>query len=175
MPKFLIITPKTFPSRVLTPPAIFFLSDLVIVMICSVPRGGGGGGGGGVSVCVGGRRGWGVTSYIWHSMDARAEWPPFSALPGIWLPPTSPFFNKKVYDWHGPEAIKLFSCSTQLSMKFVLLIKLRIMTKVWNFFHDQLSWARSAELSIKKFQLLVFLFLWPSEMSCSVELSMKKV
>ena len=25
----------------------------------------------------------GVTSYIWHSMDVRAEWPPFSVLPGI--------------------------------------------------------------------------------------------
>ena len=37
-------------------------------------RGGGGGGeaGGGV-----------VTSYIWHSMDVRAEWPPFSVLPSI--------------------------------------------------------------------------------------------
>ena len=34
--------------------------------------GGGGGGGGGV-----------VTSNIWHSTDVRAEWSPFSALPGI--------------------------------------------------------------------------------------------
>ena len=24
-----------------------------------------------------------VTSYIWHNTDVRAEWPPFSALPGI--------------------------------------------------------------------------------------------
>ena len=44
--------------------------------------------------------GWGeggcVTSYIWHSMDVCAEWPPFSALPGIWL---APFFQQKVYDW----------------------------------------------------------------------------
>ena len=42
---------------------------------CGMGDGGGGGGGGG-----------GVTSYIWHSMDVRAEWPPFppfSALPGI--------------------------------------------------------------------------------------------
>ena len=38
----------------------------------------------------------GVTSYIWHSMDVRAEWPPFSALSSIWL---APFFSKKVYDW----------------------------------------------------------------------------
>ena len=29
------------------------------------------------------RAGGGVTSYIWHSTDVRAEWPPFSALPGI--------------------------------------------------------------------------------------------
>ena len=31
-------------------------------------------------------RGWGggVTSYIWHSMNVRAKWPPFSALPGIY-------------------------------------------------------------------------------------------
>ena len=44
-----------------------------------------------VCVCVGGGGGWGgrgeggglVTSYIWHSTDVRAEWPPFSALPGI--------------------------------------------------------------------------------------------
>ena len=37
-------------------------------------------------------RGGGVTSYIWHSTDVRAEWPPFSALPGIWM---APFFQKK--------------------------------------------------------------------------------
>ena len=37
-----------------------------------------------VCVCVCGRGGGGgVTSYIWHSTDVRAEWPPFSALPGI--------------------------------------------------------------------------------------------
>ena len=28
----------------------------------------------------------------------------------------------------GPEVIKLFSCSTQLSMKFVLLINLKLLT-----------------------------------------------
>ena len=39
-------------------------------------------GGRGVCVCGGGG---GVTSYIyiWHSTDVRAEWAPFSALPGI--------------------------------------------------------------------------------------------
>ena len=49
-----------------------------------------------------------------------------------------------------PEVIKLFSCSTQLSMKFVLFINLKILTKFWNFFHAQLSWESSAELSMKK-------------------------
>ena len=34
-----------------------------------------------------------VTSYIWHSTDVRAEWPLFSAPPGIWL--AYLFFNKK--------------------------------------------------------------------------------
>ena len=32
----------------------------------------------------------------------------------------------------GPEVIKLFSCSTQLSMKFQLLIKSKI-GKIWTF------------------------------------------
>ena len=36
--------------------------------MCVCVRGGGGGGEGA------------VTSYIWHSTDGRAEWPPFSAL-----------------------------------------------------------------------------------------------
>ena len=30
------------------------------------------------------------------STDVRTEWPPFSALPGIWL---VPFLQQKVYDW----------------------------------------------------------------------------
>ena len=42
-----------------------------------------------ITVCV-----WGVTSYIWHSTDAK--WPPFSALPGIRL---APFLQQKVYEW----------------------------------------------------------------------------
>ena len=36
----------------------------------------------------------GFTSYIWHSIDVRAELPPFSALPGILL---APFFFNKMY------------------------------------------------------------------------------
>ena len=45
-----------------------------------VPRGGEGGGGAGDGGGGGERR---VTSYICHSTDVSAEWPPFSALPGI--------------------------------------------------------------------------------------------
>ena len=33
----------------------------------------------------------------------------------------------------GPEVIKLFSCSTQLSMKFVLLINLKLLTTANSF------------------------------------------
>ena len=33
----------------------------------------------------------------------------------------------------GPDVIKLFSCSTQLSMKFVLLIKLKLLTILNSF------------------------------------------
>ena len=48
----------------------------------------------------------------------------------------------------GPEVIKKFSCSTQLSMKFILLIKLTILTFFFKTVfmlnsaeHFQLSWA----------------------------------
>ena len=44
-----------------------------------------GGGGGGAG---------GVTSYIWHGKDVHVEWPPLSALPGIWL---DPLFSTKKY------------------------------------------------------------------------------
>ena len=34
------------------------------------------------------------------------------------------------WSWPGPEAIKLFSCSTQLSMKFIMLINVKMPTIV---------------------------------------------
>ena len=34
------------------------------------------------------------------------------------------------FNWAGPEVIKLFSCSAQLSMKFVLLINVKMPTIV---------------------------------------------
>ena len=39
----------------------------------------------------------------------------------------------------GPEVVNLFSCSTQLSMKFILLINLKILTFFLNFFHAQVE------------------------------------
>ena len=40
-------------------------------------------------------------------------------------------FMEGCVQWNpGPEVIKLFSCSTQLSMKFFLLINIKIMTVV---------------------------------------------
>ena len=38
-----------------------------------------------------------------------------------------------VLNTHGPEVIKLFSCSTQLSMKFILLINLKLLMIVNSF------------------------------------------
>ena len=41
--------------------------------------------------------------------------------------------EQKVYHSQGPKVIKLFSCSTQLSMKFSLLINMKMPTKVGIF------------------------------------------
>ena len=38
--------------------------------------------------------------------------------------------NVDLYEPSGPEVIKLFSCSTQLSMKFILLINVEMPTVV---------------------------------------------
>ena len=46
----------------------------------------------------------------------------------------------------GPEVIKLFSCSTQLSMKFILLINLKILTIFFKLFF-MLNSAEHAQLS----------------------------
>ena len=54
------------------------------------------------------------------------------------------------YKTSGPEVIKLFSCSTQLSMKFTLLINLKILT----FFKT------SFMLSMKKVLIVgIFIFM----------------
>ena len=79
-----------------------------------------------------------------HPAHIRSISCPYEITVHPWLLNTYP-----VRFQSGPEVIKVFSCSTQLGMKF-LFINLKILTKFWNFFHAQLSWARSAELSMKK-------------------------
>ena len=76
----------------------------------------------------------------------------------------------------GPEVIKLFSCSTQLSMKFSLRINLKMPTIVGSFifisrgkFHALLCLAR------KNLQLLLIWYLFAGQISCSAELNTKKV
>ena len=52
-----------------------------------------GGGGGKVALGGGGGEGGQDNFYIGHSTDVRAKWPPFSALPGVWL---APFYQQKI-------------------------------------------------------------------------------
>ena len=76
----------------------------------------------------------------------------------------------------GPEVIKLFPSSTQLSMKFFLLINVKMPTIVGILtFMRRKKIAFSAYLSLKKVEFLIFLYLRVSKISCSTELSMKKV
>ena len=67
---------------------------------------------------------------------------------------------------------KTFSCSALLSMKFILLINLKIL--YWHLFFKLLPC--STQLSMlgwveheKSFNSWYFLFLWPRKISCSVE------
>ena len=66
----------------------------------------------------------GITSYIWHSTDVRAEWPPFSALPSIWLASFSfrqkymidPIFFLWIGIWKAPF---FFWCIRHMHISFV--------------------------------------------------------
>ena len=64
--------------------------------------------------------------------------------------------------WSGPEVIKLFSCSTEQSMKFHMVIKIKIPT-VHIFF--MLTSAEHAQLSLawKKFQNFVSILIFISK------------
>ena len=75
----------------------------------------------------------------------------------------------------GPKVIKLFSCSTQLGMKFVLQINLKLLTIANSFL---LNIAEHENFSANKYEnanILAFSYLLAEKMSCSAELSMKKV
>ena len=53
----------------------------------------------------------------------------------------------------GPKVMELFSCSTQLSMKFVLLISLKLLTTAFFFFFllNMLNIAEHENFSANKF------------------------
>ena len=69
------------------------------------------------------------------------------------------------YLFSGPEVIKLFSCSTQLSMKFSLLINMKMPTKVGIFIFI------SREIFMLK---LAFSYLLAEKISCSAMFSNKE-
>ena len=65
----------------------------------------------------------------------------------------------------------MFSCSTQLSMKFVLLINLKLLIISFFFFLPNI--AENKIFSGNKYE--VFSYLLAEKISCSADLSMKKV
>ena len=76
----------------------------------------------------------------------------------------------------GPKVIKLFSCSTQLSMKISLLINMKMPTKVGIFILIAENFLRSAIFSKDKFAIINNMgIILAGQISCSAELSMKKV
>ena len=73
----------------------------------------------------------------------------------------------------GPEVLKLFSCSTQLSMKIILLMNVNMPTIVDILTFMSMVNTTSERLKARNFFICYFLL--AVEISCSVELSMKKV
>ena len=88
--------------------------------------------------------------------------------------------NKEISFWShtlmwrpGPEVIKLFSCSTQLSTKFILLINVKMPTIFGILtFISRLN-TSSESLKARNIYILQHFCFWV-EILCSVKLSMKK-
>ena len=74
----------------------------------------------------------------------------------------------------GPEVIKLFSYSTQLSMKFFLLINVKMPTIVGILTFMNRKIAFEAYLSLKRMNFLIFLYLLAFKISCSAEFEHEK-
>ena len=72
----------------------------------------------------------------------------------------------------GPEVIKLFSCSTQLSMKCFLLININMPTIVGILTFIS---RKNSILGLPEFKKIIYSYLWTLRISCSVEFSMEKV
>ena len=80
----------------------------------------------------------------------------------------------------GPEVVKLFSCSTQLSMKFFPLRNVKMPTIVGIFTcmngkNNILGLPVTEPIKKKTIFFFIFLYLLAFKISCSTELSMKKV
>ena len=73
----------------------------------------------------------------------------------------------------GPKFIKPFSCSTKLRMNFVMLIHVKRPTIVGILTFISMINTTSSKLKLKARN--VFICRYYNEISCSVELSMKKV
>ena len=77
-----------------------------------------------------------------------------------------------------PEVIKRLSCSTQLHMKFVLLINLKLLTIANSFLPNIAEHKIYLLIDMNMLSIvgmLVFPYLLTEKISCSAELSMKKV
>ena len=72
----------------------------------------------------------------------------------------------------GLEVIKLFSCLTQLSMKIVLLINLKLLTTTNCFL---LNIAEHENFSANEYENANYSYLSAEKILCSAELSMKTV
>ena len=75
--------------------------------------------------------------------------------------------------WHttksGPEVIKLFPCSTQLSMKFIQLINIKMPLIVGILIFISMINTTSERLKARKVFIFTFSILLAVEISCSVE------
>ena len=82
----------------------------------------------------------------------------------------SPFFDRDT----RPRGYKtFFSCSTQLCKKFAPLINLKLLT-IANYFFPNIAEDINFAANIYEL-LLIFSYLLAEKISCSAEMSMKKV
>ena len=79
-----------------------------------------------------------------------------------------------IYSLPGPEVIKLFPYSTQLSTKFILLINVKMPTLVGILTFISMINATSERLKARNFFICRYFSFYEQLYSCSVELRMKK-
>ena len=85
------------------------------------------------------------------------------------------YHAKCVTDQSGPEVIKLFSCSTQLSAKFILLMNVKMPTIVGILTFISMINTTSERLKARSICMYLFFSFYEQLKFCAVELSMKKV